>query len=1489
MSGLASRRRWLALAAPMLCVLFACPPEGSDPNPPPADDPAGGTNGFVDSTTRDSTASEGAQTQQATDQSFDSVGQRTYTIPSGDVTFDHQSEFVEGTDSVAIELDGSPAQAVSGSSTTFHEIRVFNFQPTDGRVRVQVNIQEFGAGEGVTLEHRITLRGPSGQELALTAGEPVDLVIANNEPDGEDWQLEIELTATVEAGADASGAAITARYYVLGQVFGACDDDVDCDEGFVCGDDGFCECDGDEDCGPGQACQNGFCQFPFCDSSFDCERGELCNFSTCESAGAGQSCQDSSQCPRPFRCLTESFNFVCGQCDVQNPCPPGQDCVDLECVDEDSRPCLGDDSCNCSTRNDCDEGETCQRGVCTATGLCASDADCGEGFQCCTPQGYADVSLGQQRYCDRTCPQRCESDEECPTGSCAYGWCEHVACGDGFIDGKEQCDGANLGGADCASIGDVSGTLACAPETCRYDTSGCVEPVCGDGRAEGDEWCDGDDLRGQACGYGGFNGGTLACLGDCAGFDYSGCECDGASCAAGQICMGGVCLDAGTCGDGVADPGEQCDDADRDAGVCQAAGFVAGTSGCDFFCRDSLASCQCGDEGTCGPDELCVGGTCTPPGCGNGVLETGETCDGETVLSCPDGFNSAFTRCTGTCTPDTSRCLCGGVVCPAGQGCFNGMCGAGPQCGNGVVDPGEPCDGNALGGLGCADLAGGWTGGTPTCSAGCDRLLATSCLCDGVSCGENETCVGGRCACVPGASRCGPDDRVDDCGADGTYRPGHTCADGCRDGECVARPQQEPNNTVVTAQDLGSFGADTQVVVAGDFLAFGDEDVYTFTLDDPGLLTLTVSEPPAGGGSDVALWLYETSTIAPDEDFSDCAPEDGCLASDDDSGPGLFPELPVFVEAGEYLIRAAPVGPFPSDFELTITLQSPVCAPGEVSCNGSDAIDRCNEDGTGFEAFAACAAGCDAGTGECIAIAEMESNDTSGEAESVALDAPERVAVTGGQDDVGDRDWYAITFDDDVLLSGRITAGTVELLDAAETTLWDESADFDVILEPGTYFLEVTPFGGPDSYVLFVDAQPLACAPGATRCEQSDLVQCSDDGLGESDLVSCLAGCADGDPGCLENFETEPNDSIGAAFPMGLVKRDTEAAVVGNLASQADSDFYVFTLDQPAIAVIETSDPGFFDPADTEILLATPAGELINFDADAGDGFFSRLDAPLAAGDYIVEVRAGSAAGGNYRLAVQARSDGAREVVAGAKGLTFSLSDLVSEGSRDRRSASSSQLFALPAGSANTFETSAEAQAPDGTHDRPELSAAVTATQAEATTGVQGSGAARGAFAFRTSTTSGEATIPIEIDVELAADLFAPDPSFPGGGNANVQIFVRQVGDGVSTDLGRSGAQIDGVAFAPVGDPCARSFSLDSTDLSTASERRFTIDLSCGLAADVEANAEVVLELVLSASVTVFGGAAPPAPLTGGVTSSTVTMTVTAPGAADDIEAIRAP
>ena len=143
-------------------------------------------------------------------------------------------------------------------------------------------------------------------------------------------------------------------------------------------------------------------------------------------------------------------------------------------------------------------------------GLITACANVANGF------GFGDLNRGCKgavlKRCKRDGPQACRS-----------------FCGNGEIASGEVCDGANLGGMSCRSLGFASGTLACAVG-CTLDTSGCTPfpappATCGNGTRDGSEQCDGPDLGGATCASLGFTpDGTLACTAGC-GFDTSGCGC----------------------------------------------------------------------------------------------------------------------------------------------------------------------------------------------------------------------------------------------------------------------------------------------------------------------------------------------------------------------------------------------------------------------------------------------------------------------------------------------------------------------------------------------------------------------------------------------------------------------------------------------------------------------------------------------------------------------------------------------------------------------------------------------------------------------------------------------------------------------------------------------------------------------------------------------------------------------------------------------------
>jgi len=149
--------------------------------------------------------------------------------------------------------------------------------------------------------------------------------------------------------------------------------------------------------------------------------------------------------------------------------------------------------------------------------------------------------------------------------------------------------------------------------------------------------------------------------------------------------------------------------------------------------------------------------THTPDLCNNGVLDTGETCDGS--LGCPSGLTcNACSSCTGGGGGDP---VCGnnviesGEVCDGSQGCDAGetcvSCSScngpiPPVCGNDVVETGEVCDGTA--GCGVNEVCNNCQVCEPQPFCG-NNLVESGETCDGSQgCGADETCSGDCARCI---------------------------------------------------------------------------------------------------------------------------------------------------------------------------------------------------------------------------------------------------------------------------------------------------------------------------------------------------------------------------------------------------------------------------------------------------------------------------------------------------------------------------------------------------------------------------------------------------------------------------------------------------------------------------------------------------------------------------------------------------------------------
>lgn len=253
-----------------------------------------------------------------------------------------------------------------------------------------------------------------------------------------------------------------------------------------------------------------------------------CNDAACEAAvcAADSSCCDTAWteacadaafdlCPAlcPVAC-GDDYAYGTEACDGADL--EGQDCASfgfdggtLVCADD----CSGFDSSGCIDYDCCfaNGGTGCNVDACEAT-VCAIDSFC----------------------CDTNWDNICVGE--------AFDFCPEICvpvCGDGTIQGLEQCDGANLDFQDCTTQGFDGGTLACDPVTCQYDLSDCADAVCGDGVVDSPEVCDGANLDGQTC----------ASLGWSDTPDSDCCEANGGLGCGNDECEAAVCAIDSTCCD----------------------------------------------------------------------------------------------------------------------------------------------------------------------------------------------------------------------------------------------------------------------------------------------------------------------------------------------------------------------------------------------------------------------------------------------------------------------------------------------------------------------------------------------------------------------------------------------------------------------------------------------------------------------------------------------------------------------------------------------------------------------------------------------------------------------------------------------------------------------------------------------------------------------------------------------------------------------------
>jgi virginiamycin B lyase len=188
-------------------------------------------------------------------------------------------------------------------------------------------------------------------------------------------------------------------------------------------------------------------------------------------------------------------------------------------------------------------------------------------------------------------------------------------CGDGTLQLGEECDDDNTASCDGCSA-------ACRRETGCGDGVRCGAEACDDGNTES---CDGCSASctvepGTRCGDGIVNVGC-------------GEECDPPGAACTQECRR-----IPTCGDGVRDAGEDCDD-----------GNTVSCDGCSTSCTVETG---CGDGVQCGTEACDDGNTAGCDGCAAAcTVEVGARCgDGTVNTACGEECDPPGPDCSATCT-----------------------------------------------------------------------------------------------------------------------------------------------------------------------------------------------------------------------------------------------------------------------------------------------------------------------------------------------------------------------------------------------------------------------------------------------------------------------------------------------------------------------------------------------------------------------------------------------------------------------------------------------------------------------------------------------------------------------------------------------------------------------------------------------------------------------------------------------------------------------
>ncbi len=445
---------------------------------------------------------------------------------------------------------------------------------------------------------------------------------------------------------------------------GVLDENEVCDDGNTNGDDGCsADCltiepnytcpDAGQPCEPDQICGDGIIMGDEECDDFNTQNGDGCN-SNC-------------QVEPGYSCLYNSCWLLCGNNNLEpgEECDSGEDNSDEydtyykttklhQCgTDCQYAPYCGDGEVN--GPEECDLGtdnNTATYGSDGCTSNCEKTPYCGDGkitpeFEECDPS-IPEAQDGCNSDCTRKDGYVCAAD-----GACQL--INTVKCGDGNIEGNEECDQTGNGCTNCQHSSDYKciGSMTAPCTQCGSGESHSSYPCCTRNA--------GEQCRSISAGYG---DGFL----DPDGYEEcdDGNKKDGDGCSSkGRVESGYVCITPGKactaiCGDGILAKGEECDDGNHKSG-----------DGCSQNCKlEEGYYCKT------------PGKACTLDTCGNGFIGPNEACDGQT--GCGSDCRSVKSGYCYSISKGLHKCSTS-------------------KCGNYILEYGEKCDdGNTLGGDGCS-------------------------------------------------------------------------------------------------------------------------------------------------------------------------------------------------------------------------------------------------------------------------------------------------------------------------------------------------------------------------------------------------------------------------------------------------------------------------------------------------------------------------------------------------------------------------------------------------------------------------------------------------------------------------------------------------------------------------------------------------------------------------------------------------------------------